>query len=89
MGAMKSHLLESASHDVADDAGAGDQLPTALESYRVLPARQAAMLLGLSEATLERLRYTNEGPVARRLSARRLGYRISDLLAWLDARAAA
>jgi hypothetical protein len=43
---------------------------------------------GLSEATLERMRYSGE-LAALRLSERRIGYRVTDLPAWLDARASA
>jgi predicted DNA-binding transcriptional regulator AlpA len=57
-----------------------------LEQLRVLTTAQAATLIGLSEATLERLRYAGQGPPTVALSARRLGYRVRDLMAWLDAR---
>jgi predicted DNA-binding transcriptional regulator AlpA len=63
-------------------------LPAELADHRILSPRQAAQLLGLSEATLERMRQANEGPPVRRLSARRLGYPVRGLLAWFDERAA-
>lgn len=62
---------------------------TGIESLRVLDEKSAAALLGVSHVTLERMRRAGRAPRHVQLSARRLGYRISDLTAWLDARAGA
>lgn len=62
------------------------ELPAELTKYRVLPPRQAAQVLGISEATLERLRASNKAPRAVLLSERRIGYRLSDIESWLEAR---
>jgi predicted DNA-binding transcriptional regulator AlpA len=43
--------------------------------------------IGVSEATGRRLLATNQGPRLTRLSARRVGIRERDFLAWLEARA--
>ena len=67
------------------------ELPADLAARRVLGERQAAAFLGLSESKLERLRrlQPHDAPRHVRLSERRLGYRVSDLEAWLADRAAA
>ena len=46
---------------------------------------QAAHYLGISERSLQRLRASGSGPVARR-HARVVQYHIDDLLAWSEAR---
>ena len=53
---------------------------------RVLSPAETAKTLGLSEPVLERLRAAGEGPPWVRLSARRVGYRVADLAAWLESR---
>lgn len=45
-------------------------------------------MTGLSEVTHERLDACGDGPRMIRLSARRVGYRLGDVLDWLDQRAA-
>ncbi len=62
-------------------------LPVEIVRFRVLSPRQAAQLLGLGEATLERMRKLKTGPKHLVLSPRRLGYRVIDLLQWADERA--
>lgn len=53
---------------------------------RVLTRDEAAEMLGMSRLGLDRLHTEGTGPARVRLSARRVGYRLSDLLAWLDSR---
>ncbi len=55
------------------------------EIQRVLPARDAARILGLSESTLAKLRLSGNGPTYCKLG-RRVLYRPDDLLAWLEQR---
>lgn len=62
-------------------------LPAALAGSRILSERQAANFLDLSEGTLERMRKAGRAPRHVLLSERRLGYRISDLVAFVDSRA--
>ena len=62
-------------------------LPPDIARQRVLTEKDAAAFVGLSHPSLERLRKAGTAPRHVRLSDRRLGYRICDLLAWLDARA--
>jgi predicted DNA-binding transcriptional regulator AlpA len=64
-------------------------LPPDVARQRVLDERTAADFIGLSHMTLERMRKLGTAPKHLMLSPRRLGYRVCDLLAWLDARAAA
>ena len=63
-------------------------LPPDIARQRVLDERTAAEFIGLSHMTLERMRKLGSAPRHITLSTRRLGYRVCDLLDWLDARAA-
>jgi predicted DNA-binding transcriptional regulator AlpA len=67
-------------------AGRGISLPQTADP--VVPRKVAAGLLGLSESTLDRLGRQGDGPAAVRLSARRVGFRLSDLAAWAASRRA-
>jgi predicted DNA-binding transcriptional regulator AlpA len=64
------------------------ELPPEIARQRVLDEKTAAEFIGLSHMTLERMRKLGTAPRHVALSPRRLGYRVCDLLAWLDARAA-
>ena len=64
------------------------ELPPDIARQRVVDEKTAAEFIGLSRMTLERLRKLGTAPKHIVLSPRRLGYRICDLLAWLDARVA-
>lgn len=61
-------------------------LPQHLEAERVLNAHQAAELMGVSIATFRRLHWAGRIPAAVRLSDRRLGWRVRDLLSHLATR---
>ena len=63
------------------------ELPPEIARQRVVDEKTAAEFVGLSAVTLERMRKLGRAPKHMRLSPRRLGYRICDLLTWLDARA--
>lgn len=63
------------------------ELPPEIARQRVVDEKVAAEFLGLSHVTLERMRKLGTAPKHIVLSPRRLGYRVCDLLAWLDARA--
>jgi predicted DNA-binding transcriptional regulator AlpA len=56
------------------------------DSIRVVDEPTALQLLGLSPRTWDRLRAAGDLPVKTQLSPRRVGYRVADLKAWLDAR---
>ncbi|MBR0954151.1 helix-turn-helix transcriptional regulator [Bradyrhizobium canariense] len=53
----------------------------------VLPSRDAARMVGLSESTLAKLRLNGNGPVYCKLG-RRVVYRPADLEQWLESRTA-
>jgi predicted DNA-binding transcriptional regulator AlpA len=57
-----------------------------LDSVRVVDEATAIMLTGVSPRTWDRLRARGDTPPITKLSERRIGYRIVDLKAWLDAR---
>ena len=52
---------------------------------KVIPASEAARLVGLSESTLAKLRLNGNGPAYCKLG-RRVVYRPADLDAWLQSR---
>ena len=71
----------------------GPAMPTGLQrprtdasADRVLTEKEAALKLGLSASYLRKLRYVGGGPAYLQLASNRIGYRISDLEAWLDQR---
>lgn len=64
------------------------ELPPEIARQRVLCEKDAAAFVGLSAMTLERMRKLGTAPKHLVLSPRRLGYRVADLLKWLDERAA-
>jgi predicted DNA-binding transcriptional regulator AlpA len=64
-------------------------LPTfspTIETRRVLNTRDAAAFVGLSMRGWERLRAAGETPSAVQIGIRKLGYQITDLLAWIESR---
>jgi predicted DNA-binding transcriptional regulator AlpA len=58
-----------------------------IDLMRVISEREAANVLNLSIDTLRRRGRDGTGPIRISLSARRIGYRVRDLAAWLDQRA--
>ena len=62
------------------------ELPPEIASQRVIDERTAADFIGVSQVNLERMRKAGVAPRHVRLSERRLGYRVCDVLEWLDAR---
>lgn len=61
-------------------------LPSETANKRVLPTRLAAQFCGISVREWERRKAAGETPAAVELGTRRLGYQISDLIAWIEAR---
>jgi predicted DNA-binding transcriptional regulator AlpA len=57
---------------------------TSLEPLRILSEAATAQLLSLSAETLRRMAHRGEGPIRLRLSRRRVGYRLRDVMAWLE-----
>ena len=52
----------------------------------VVAESATAEIIGVSKATLRRMVERGEGPRRLKLSARRVGYRMSDLAEWLNSR---
>lgn len=63
-------------------------LPAEIALRRVFNTREAAAYCGLSVVTFRRMHAKKAIPNAIRLSERRLGWRVGDLIEWTDARAA-
>lgn len=57
-----------------------------IEVAKVLTRREAVAHLGISDRTLFRLEAKGDAPPKIRLSPGRIGYRVSDLNAWMDGR---
>ena len=57
-----------------------------LDDVRVVSRADGARLCGLSADTWHRLEERGQTPPLTRLSERRVGYRLTDLRHWLDAR---
>jgi predicted DNA-binding transcriptional regulator AlpA len=55
-----------------------------VERHRVISETQAAELAGVSLVHFRRLRRQNKGPRFVRLGERRLGYRLGDVIDWID-----
>jgi predicted DNA-binding transcriptional regulator AlpA len=51
---------------------------------RIISERVAAEILGISPDTLRRLDRRGEGPTRRKISPRRVGYKISEVEAYRD-----
>jgi predicted DNA-binding transcriptional regulator AlpA len=52
----------------------------------VLPDDRAREYVGLSKRTWDRLKHIGEGPAKTQLSEARIGYRVADIVKWLEAR---
>jgi predicted DNA-binding transcriptional regulator AlpA len=59
-----------------------------LDGLKVLSRPEVIALLNISKVTFDRLEQKGGGPRKVRLSPRRIGYRVCDVKAWLDSRAA-
>ena len=53
---------------------------------RVLSEKQTREIIGISESTSERMKEVGDYPPATQLSERRIGYRLIDIIRWLDKR---
>jgi predicted DNA-binding transcriptional regulator AlpA len=56
------------------------------DELKVLTKRETIKEIGVSWRTWDRLEASGETPPKTRLSPNRIGYRTSDIKAWLDAR---
>jgi predicted DNA-binding transcriptional regulator AlpA len=53
---------------------------------RLITERATAEILGISPDTLRRLNRRGEGPLRRKISPRRVGYKVSEVEAYRDGR---
>ena len=60
--------------------------PATINPLQVFDRSTTLKILNLSDRTLDRLEARGEGPPKTQLSPGRVGYRASDLAAWLDNR---
>lgn len=63
-----------------------NQLPTDVARHRVLNTAEAAAFLNFSLPHLRRLYRSGSVPAPIQLSARKLGFRLGDLIDWVAAR---
>jgi predicted DNA-binding transcriptional regulator AlpA len=63
--------------------------PLEVARHRILDVKETAVFLSLSVPSVRRLHREKQIPEAVRLSARRIGWKLGDLLEWLEARSAA
>ena len=61
-------------------------MPDNLDDIRVLSKPEAISTVGVSKRTWDRLGALGDLPPKTRLSANRVGYRVCDIKAWLNAR---
>lgn len=61
-------------------------LPSDLTQYRVIKTGEAAALLGISMTHFRKMLRDGKLPAPVVLDARKLGWRVSDLSAWLETR---
>jgi predicted DNA-binding transcriptional regulator AlpA len=57
-----------------------------VDALRVVSEPTAAGILGVSPDTLKRMVARGQGPRRLKISQRRVGYRLSDVMAWLNQR---
>jgi predicted DNA-binding transcriptional regulator AlpA len=62
---------------------------TRLPEFAVVGREMAAVVLGISLETLKRMEARGQGPKRVKVSQKRVGYRLSDLRLWVEARTAA
>jgi predicted DNA-binding transcriptional regulator AlpA len=55
-----------------------------MSKHRILRTPEAAIYVGLSASTLEKMRLSGDGPKFVRLGGRAIGYDVYDLDLWLD-----
>lgn len=63
-----------------------DRRPDPLDLIRCVSDRQLHEALGVSNRTGDRMKAIGDWPDATQLSERRVGYRLTDICAWLDKR---
>jgi predicted DNA-binding transcriptional regulator AlpA len=82
----RHHLRPIGSLVAGQPTAAGQLRPAPLDLDRVMSEAQTAEIIGYSKDTLRREFRAGRAPPRIRLSGRRIGYRLSAIYAWLDAR---
>jgi predicted DNA-binding transcriptional regulator AlpA len=59
---------------------------TPYSQVRVLSRRETIKVIGVDERTFDRLEAAGDAPPKTQLSKRRIGYRLTDIDAWLNGR---
>ena len=59
---------------------------TPYSQVRVLSRRETIQVIGVDERTYDRMEAVGDAPPKTQLSKRRIGYRLTDIEAWLNAR---
>jgi predicted DNA-binding transcriptional regulator AlpA len=59
---------------------------TPYSKVRVLTRRETIKCIGVDERTFDRLEAAGDAPPKTQLSKRRIGYRLTDIDAWLNGR---
>jgi predicted DNA-binding transcriptional regulator AlpA len=59
---------------------------TPYSQVRVLTRRETIKCIGVDERTFDRLEAAGDAPPKTQLSKRRIGYRLTDIDTWLNAR---
>jgi hypothetical protein len=60
--------------------------PATINPLQIFDRRTTLRILNVSDRTFDRIEARGEGPPITQLSPGRIGYRASDLAAWLDSR---
>jgi predicted DNA-binding transcriptional regulator AlpA len=64
-----------------------DTLPAGLARHRILDTRETCKFVGISIAQWRRLRSGGEAPSPVMIGIRKHGWKVGDLIAWIDSRA--
>jgi predicted DNA-binding transcriptional regulator AlpA len=80
-----SPFLPNKKWRIAPDAAKGEPMPD-FPTDRLISERATAEILNFSADTLRRLGRRGEGPTRRKISPRRVGYRLSEVEAYRDGR---
>jgi predicted DNA-binding transcriptional regulator AlpA len=64
-----------------------DTLPAELARHRILDTNETCKFIGVSVAQWRRLRSGGEAPAPVMIGTRKHGWKVGDLIAWIDSRA--
>jgi predicted DNA-binding transcriptional regulator AlpA len=64
-----------------------ESLPPDISRHRILDTKSACAFVGVSVANWRRLRTLGQAPAPIRIGSKKQGYRLGDLIDWIEARA--